>query len=218
MKGLLIKDLMLLKRQKATLVMIVFFVIFLSVNNTLPSAGIVAYVAVFFTMLAISSVSYDEFDNGYAFLFTLPITIKTYVLEKYLFALLAVCGSCLLSGGFLFIGGQGAQEEGFMGFVAGFGLMMFLLIAVMMPLQLKFGVEKSRLMGLLLGILGGGVGVLCMTSFRQSGRLEDVIDTLQAMEGQLNGGVLAFFGVCLVILAYLVSIMVSIHIMKRRDF
>lgn len=218
MKGLLIKDLMLMKRQKATFVMIVFFVIFLSVNNTLPSAGIVAYVAIFFTMLAISSVSYDEFDNGYAFLFTLPITVKIYVLEKYLFAFLAVCGSCLLSGGFLFIVGQGAQDEEFMGFVAGFGLMMFLLVAVMMPLQLKFGVEKSRLMGLLLGILGGGVGGLCLISFRQNGRLEDVIDTLQAMEGQLNGGVLAFFGVCLVILAYLVSIMVSIRIMKRRDF
>ena len=32
-----------------------------------------------------SSISYDEFDNGNAFLFSLPITRKDYVLEKYIF-------------------------------------------------------------------------------------------------------------------------------------
>lgn len=217
MKGLLIKDLMLLKRQKTTLVLIVFFAIFLFENNTLPSAGTVAYVTVFFTMLAISSVSYDEFDNGYAFLFTLPITVKTYVLEKYLFALSAVCGSCLLSGGFAFIRGR-AHEAEFMGFVVGFGLMMLLLVAVMMPLQLKVGVERSRLMGIVLGGVGGGAGVLSMSWLRQSGRLGDVKDTFQAMAGNLNAGVWAFLGVCLVVLAYFVSIMVSIRIMKRKDF
>lgn len=217
MKGLLIKDLMLLKRQKTTLVLIVFFAIFLFENNTLPSAGTVAYVTVFFTMLAISSVSYDEFDNGYAFLFTLPITVKTYVLEKYLFALSAVCGSCLLSGGFALIRGR-AHEAEFMGFVVGFGLMMLLLVAVMMPLQLKVGVERSRLMGIVLGGVGGGAGVLSMSWLRQSGRLGDVKDIFQAMAGNLNAGVLAFLGVCLVMLAYLASIMVSIRIMKRKDF
>lgn len=217
MRGLLIKDLMLLKRQKTTLVMVAFFAIFMFGNGAMPPSGIIAYVAVFFTMMAISSVSYDEFDNGYAFLFTLPITVKTYVLEKYLYALLAACVSSLLSGGVAYIR-RGTHEVGFIvGFAVGFALVMLLLVAVMMPLQLKFGVERSRLMGIMIGGLIGGAGVLGMLGLG-SGRLGDVTNAFQKMAGRLGGGVLTFLGVCFVALAYFASMMVSIRIMKRKDF
>ena len=35
-------------------------------------------------IFAITTISYDEFDNGLAFLMTLPVTRKQYVAEKYL--------------------------------------------------------------------------------------------------------------------------------------
>lgn len=35
-----------------------------------------------------STISYDEFDNGNAFLFSMPITRKSYTVEKYAFGLI----------------------------------------------------------------------------------------------------------------------------------
>ena len=51
-------------------------------------------------MTAISTISYDTFDNGNAFLFTLPFSRKEYTREKYLFSLfwgmITVIGGILL--------------------------------------------------------------------------------------------------------------------------
>ena len=41
--------------------------------------GFLGFVGALFSL---SSISYDEFDNGNAFLFSLPITRKDYVLDK----------------------------------------------------------------------------------------------------------------------------------------
>lgn len=42
----------------------------------------------FGAMIAVGTLSYDETDNGLAFLMTLPVDRKTYVREKYLFILI----------------------------------------------------------------------------------------------------------------------------------
>lgn len=36
-------------------------------------------------IVIVGTISYDEYDNGYRFLMTLPIDAKMYVLEKYIF-------------------------------------------------------------------------------------------------------------------------------------
>ena len=47
----------------------------------------VVFITVMCTMFTVSTLSYDEYENGMAYLFTLPISRNTYVLEKYVFAL-----------------------------------------------------------------------------------------------------------------------------------
>ena len=42
----------------------------------------VGYVTFIFTLFTVSTISYDEYDNGYPFLFTLPITRRQYVNRK----------------------------------------------------------------------------------------------------------------------------------------
>ncbi|MCM1090641.1 MAG: ABC-2 transporter permease [Butyrivibrio sp.] len=218
MKGLLIKDLMLLTRQRATLVLVVFFAVFMFENGTFPLSGAIAYFVGFFTILAINSTSYDEFDNGYAFLFTLPVTIKTYVLEKYLYALLAAFCSAFVSVGYVFIRGNMSGGEGFIGFACGFTAMILLVVAVMLPLQFKFGMERSRMMMILVGGLVGGLGAFSVLSLGTNGRLQAVKGALRTVGQQLSGITWAILGVCFVILVYLASIMLSIRIMKKKDF
>ena len=73
MKGLLIKDFQLLKAQKS------FFIVLIAVA---VGMGLFSYDTSFITgfltfavsLFTISTVSYDEFDNGNAFLFSLPIS------------------------------------------------------------------------------------------------------------------------------------------------
>ena len=75
MKGLLIKDFKLLKGQKnffMTITAISIIMIIVSPGTSFP-IGFLGFVGALFSL---SSISYDEFDNGNAFLFSLPITTK----------------------------------------------------------------------------------------------------------------------------------------------
>lgn len=83
MKGLLIKDFRLLKGQVYFLLIVTGCVIVFMINGS--EAFGVAYVCSMVALLSLTTVSYDEYENGCAFLFTLPITKKDYVKEKYLF-------------------------------------------------------------------------------------------------------------------------------------
>ena len=75
MKGLLIKDFKLLKGQKnffMPITAISIIMIIVSPGTSFP-IGFLGFVGALFSL---SSISYDEFDNGNAFLFSLPITRK----------------------------------------------------------------------------------------------------------------------------------------------
>ena len=79
MKGLLIKDFRLLKGQVYFLLIVTGCVIVFMINGN--EAFGVAYVCSMVALLSLTTVSYDEYENGSAFLFTLPITKKDYVKE-----------------------------------------------------------------------------------------------------------------------------------------
>ena len=89
MKGLLTKDFRILAGQKRYFTIIILIAaIFLCSGQ--PAQIIVGYCTMFGMLFTVNTISYDEFDHGYLFLFTLPVTRKDYVLEKYVFMLL--CG------------------------------------------------------------------------------------------------------------------------------
>ena len=83
MKGLLIKDFKLMKMQKNFFLMMIAIVIAISFfqNEISFPLGFLPFVI---SLFSLSTISYDEFDNGNAFLFSLPISRKDYVKEKYL--------------------------------------------------------------------------------------------------------------------------------------
>ncbi|MCQ2540475.1 MAG: ABC-2 transporter permease, partial [Acetatifactor sp.] len=76
MRGLLEKDLrLLLKRKNYLLLMLVIFVGF---SFMMEPSFVVGYVPVLSVLFTISTISDDEFDNGYPFLMTLPVSRKEY--------------------------------------------------------------------------------------------------------------------------------------------
>ena len=135
MKGLLVKDfLLMIKSKKATH----FFQIF----NTLPFLNIsfaTGYILMVLAILSLSTISYDEANHGLNTLFTLPISKSDYVKEKYLFSL-------IITGiGFVFVTILGCfSKSGFMETLIILSTAL-LLLALSLPFQLKEGNEKGRI-------------------------------------------------------------------------
>lgn len=154
MTGLLIKDFRLLKVQKNFFTLIVFILlgmILFSEDNFFA----VSFATFIFSLFSTSTVSYDEFDNGNPFLFSLPVTRKGYVLEKYCFGLILGGSAWFVSTLLVVIvqltKGAASLTDLLLPSLALLPFMLFLL-AVMLPIQLKFGSEKGRIV--LIGVIG----------------------------------------------------------------
>ena len=86
---MLTKDFRILAGQKRYFTIIILIALIFLCSGQ-PAQIIVGYCTMFGMLFTVNTISYDEFDHGYLFLFTLPVTRKDYVLEKYVFMLL--CG------------------------------------------------------------------------------------------------------------------------------
>ena len=89
-KGLLIKDFQLMKNQGKILIAIFVVIAAFGIFADGNSSFLTAYFTIFVALFTTSTISYDEYDSGYLFLFTLPISRRGYVTEKYVFGILSV--------------------------------------------------------------------------------------------------------------------------------
>lgn len=211
MKGLLIKDFKLMKMQKRffLLILLVGVVITFSSYDVAFTTGFMASVS---SLFSISSISYDEFDNGNAFLFSLPISRRTYAVEKYIFgAILGCCAWVLamiiaISVGFL----KGIHPDTETWFSAFLILsMMFVILALMLPFQLKFGGERGRIVLLLVisGLAPNGLELIGI----------DLLAMLDAMPA-VNAGIMSFITLLIALLFLGVSCLISIGIVQKKEF
>lgn len=146
MRGLLVKDWKMILLQKRFLLLILLICI-LMIKTMGDSGFIVGYTCIMGMFLALGTLSYDEFDNGYAFLFTLPVLRRTYVLEKYLLCVLTGAAMWGIAMGIDFIlnGGAGEAMEEKLVISASLLAANLFVAFFMLPIRLKFGAEKSRL-------------------------------------------------------------------------
>ena len=144
MKGLLVKDFKLMKGQKNFYFIMIAVAVIMALFFDNPSfmIGFLSFVMSLFTL---STIRYDEFDNGNAFLFSLPISRKEYVVEKYVFGLIVLGGSWLFTTIFALITevlkNHVLTAETLVSALWVLPILLFIL-AVMLPFHLKFGSEK----------------------------------------------------------------------------
>lgn len=148
MKGLLIKDFKLMKGQKNYFAMLFIICIIMSISMSDTVTFVIGYMSFFAAMFTLSTVSYDEFDNGNAFLFSLPITRKIYAIEKYIFGLI-VGGCALLLSTMVAVVSSYINNNAISTDILLSAVMLLpalcVFLSVMMPFQLKYGAEKSRM-------------------------------------------------------------------------
>lgn len=148
MRGLMRKDFALMMLQRKLLIMVLTIGGMLGATSGAASGStfVVAYVGFIFILLATSTISYDELDNGETFLMTLPVTRKEFIREKYLFGIIVTfigwgIGVVLklvfgmISGHFM-LNKESVME------VTAILLSMILFLALIFPVILKFGIKS----------------------------------------------------------------------------
>lgn len=219
MKGLLMKDIRLMIGQKFYYIMILMIAMAFLYTANDPSF-VTGYCSILCMMFAVSSISYDEFDNGYAFLFTLPVSRKEYVREKYVFGFLLGVFSWLLSVGLLLVYHMVAGGNWKMGdalFAATMIVLIFqVLLSVLIPLQLKFGSEKGRMVQL--AVYGGIIAVafvgMKVVKSLDNNKINGAIKWLSTLKMPIILG----FLVIVTVAAVAVSLKISEKIMMKKEF
>lgn len=217
MKGLLIKDIRLMKNMRNSILMII--VIAMGMGAYIKDASfIITYLALIGATFTTSTMSYDEFDNGYAFLFSLPVSRKGYVLEKYAFGLLLNGGGWLLGSVIATVAGAVRNTAPVTdSLVMSLALLplALLLLSVLLPFHMKFGGEKGRIvmiiaMGLFFAVVVLGVKLAESMHIDLDAALEKLPVT--------GTGTITLGCIVIGVVILLLSCRISIGIMEKKEF
>lgn len=215
MKGMLIKDLSILKVQKRFFLMVIGIALFLSMTDS-GVGFIVSYLMFLFGMFTISTVSYDEMGNGIMHLMTLPVTRKQYVLSKYVFGLMLMTFAGAISIPVMLVSTAMThtaivmKELLFTVFIT-FGITMVFL-SFSLPIQFKYGAEKGRIaMFITIGAIAGVV-YLVEEILKTNG-----IDFMSVVSKFTELGI--FVGALGIgAIAYVISMLISNKIIQNKEF
>lgn len=217
MAGLFDKDLRILLQRKQAIV--IFLAIAVILGFSTGGTFVVGYTTFCLLILAVSTISYDEFDNGFSFIMTLPITRQSYVVEKYI--LCSICGvvAWIFSVVVCICENQYKQvavvtEDLLMEAAIMLPIVLFLM-DMMIPVQIKYGSEKSRVV--LIAVMGivmiVGIGVKKAVEVLDL-PLDSLFEKLQSItEVQMLVGSIIF-----IIVATLLSFAISVRIINNKEF
>lgn len=170
-------------------------------------------------ILATSSISYDNMDNGMSFMMTLPIQKKTYVVSKYI---LSVAVVLLLGAVVLLMAVIGSNMEMFkwtLGDLKGAllvaGAFATVMMAVMIPVYIIFGAEKARIAILAI------YGIIAAVSFVLKSVVKDseaIINESMARLMSLSNWQLALLGLGVIIVLLAISMIISIIGLEKKEY
>lgn len=212
------KDLMFIKNQKVFLFVLAGLCIYFLISGQ-ETSFVLAYASSMFATLVISTVSYDEQDNGMSYLFTFPISRNMYVMEKYVFGILMSGAAVLVGGCFMLalavVKSLPYSPEEILTLMSASLLVPVFLISFLMPIVIKFGTEKSRAVFLL---TFGGLLLVCY-SVKQ---IADAfgVDIWARVEQFVQADTTVAVAVIVALAAgiFAASYGISVGIMRRKQF
>lgn len=214
MKALFIQDLRYMLTQKSFLVLIAIVGIVLALTQNDNYIFVIGYLGFMGMITGMMSVTMDDQNHGLVFLFSLPIDRRVYVREKYVFIVLmgvlfssVATALCLL---FRVFADYKAPLDEILATALGTLFVMLLFVAIMLPLQLKFGAERARLASFIaIGFFFAAVLIAGLVI-----NFADALPFIQAFLSlspvALTGIAVAFLIVCLRI-SYSASLRVILH-------
>lgn len=217
MRGMLVKDFRLLSNQKQFFMTVLVIALMLAVTG-LDTIFIISYCTMIGGFFSVSTISYDEFNHGYAFLFTMPISRRGYAVEKYLFGFLLGGATWLVTtvAGALYSWGKepGMNMAEYLMSAAFIFVAMEAVLSVMLAVQMKFGADKSRVASIVFMFFFLAVLMLA----KKAG---EFLDAPQWNLGWIYSiGMAGWLLIAIAVygIAACISLEVSIRIMEKKQF
>lgn len=215
MRGLLIKDIHLLMRQKNMLLLAALLLVLLSRNGLEFTLGYFVFICF---VLGNTTVTYDEADRGLTFLMTFPVSRNTYVFEKYVLTLCPGIVATAIAVGIQFAAArlQGQPADSLKIVISCFGVFFVcsLVVAVFFPLEM-LGKEKAQMiLNIVCAVFGVGLVMLMKNEAALECILAYAMNAVEAI-GKVGFSTWAF-GIWAV--AMLCSMFCSMLIMKKKEF
>lgn len=208
-KGLIYKDLFLLKEAFPIAALAVLFLLFsITLGFTGGFLALCIMLLVFAVKVVESTLIYDETDGWDSFVLTAPVSRKEIIRSKYLLQILLLAGAFLLSAVLLLLISLIPQFDGeewlYIMLIIGF---CYALVygAVVIPVYLKFGQHTSRYIAFVILIVVAG---LFGVTFGFSMFMEFAASTIPYLIGIL----------AVSLAAYGASYLVSQKIYAKREF
>ncbi|MBP5669687.1 MAG: ABC-2 transporter permease [Lachnospiraceae bacterium] len=222
MNGLLEKDILILIKQKKLFIIYIASAIMLSF--AMDSTFVVTYFTMIGSLLVLTTISYDTFDNGMPVLMSLPVSGKTYAQEKFLFSLIGLFVSWGTGVVVHFITILLQQKEfdllDLLGMDIAFVPFFLIIISVMIPINLKYGADKGRIVlivicGLVVGTAFLGKKIF-MDLLKDTDRIELEYFLAKLSSLPKYAVLIACFVIAFVI--FVIAMKISSGIMSKKEY
>ncbi len=209
MKGLLLKDFLLLKKTGRIFILLMGLYLVMTVFMDTDLGPLMVFIC---GMLSISTFAYDEQAKWDGYALTMPLSKRDLVCAKYILTIL-LCLVGAVAGAILSIAGSlDAPVTDWNGILTASGIALcasYLFNSLALPLLYKFGAEKSRV------ILLACYAVPLIGASLVMNELEKSTASLLRLQPLLNlGAILLPF---VTIAALLISYFISLRIYGRKD-
>ena len=217
MKGLFLKDFRYLLLQKSFFGLILIFGLALSLTMGDRYYFVLGYLTFMGAILGFITITMDDQTNGMAFLFTLPISRKQYVQEKYLLSILVMLFSSGVSLAAVFltrwIKHYTTPPSDIIFTALGCCACLIFFLSLMLPLTLKFGEERARLAYLIsLGaFIVAIVPIITLINFLNTTHSFSLL-------WLISTEVWLMLGTFIILLCLVISYRISLRILEHRDF
>lgn len=214
MKGLLYKDIVVLRKQISTLLVFVLVYGGFCVAGVFDFSIIGALIAVFGLTIPMSSVALDDTSHWDRYAAATPAGRKGIAAGKYLFTLLVILVSGLAGTAIMLVlSVVGLTDSPFQELTvvtASCASVTLLLDAILLPFMLKYGAEKARLISMITFVVIFGSVVLL-------GGLANNGANMPQLPGWLVTALPVVFGLASVG-GFVLSFAVSLGIYNRKEF
>lgn len=217
MKGLIIKDLCVIKNQMKSLLLVLALFIFLSIANK-DVTFVLFLIPFYMIMILITTFSYDEFNKWECYCNSLPLSRKEIVKAKYILfnasslilIMLGILASFIIPN---FI--ENITFESIFASVIGVAFGICLVISLLIPFYYKFGSQKGRIMLFLtIAILALLIGAITSLDIFNNIELMNLINNLN----NLSLGMFALLLIIVTVILMTISYYISIKIYSNKEF
>lgn len=142
MLGLIKKDLLIVKSNLKSLIIIFIAFIFMSLKGDFEISFFIPFMCI---MVFVSTFSYDDFNNWNPYAITFPCGRKNIVKSKYIASISLVTVSAIIGLILSFIVKRTINVESIIPSLIGSLFSISIIISIMYPLNFKYGSEKGRI-------------------------------------------------------------------------